>query len=114
MGTNAALAILSVTAPDAWRRKPCTDEFLRREKAYRGKDRASNARQSAVDSSTRQVQTSRHETDAYDPLWDGPRLVPAFVAQILGQCFAPAGKPDSVAPYEPPRPEGEHVIDIEV
>jgi hypothetical protein len=24
-------------------------------------------------------------TDAYDPFWDAPRLLPTFVAQVLGQ-----------------------------
>ena len=28
---------------------------------------------------------SRDETRAFDPFWDGPRLVPTFVAQVLGQ-----------------------------
>ena len=27
----------------------------------------------------------RDDTSPYDPFWDGPRLVPAFVAQLLGQ-----------------------------
>lgn len=27
----------------------------------------------------------RKETGGFDPLWDGPRLVPSFVAQVLGQ-----------------------------
>lgn len=25
------------------------------------------------------------ETPAFDPFWDGPRLLPAFVAQLMGQ-----------------------------
>jgi hypothetical protein len=28
---------------------------------------------------------SRDETPRFDPFWDGPRLVPAFVAQLLAQ-----------------------------
>lgn len=28
---------------------------------------------------------SRDETRTFDPFWDGPRLVPTFVAQVLGQ-----------------------------
>ena len=24
-------------------------------------------------------------TEAFDPIWDGPRLLPTFVAQVLGQ-----------------------------
>lgn len=27
----------------------------------------------------------RDDTPRFDPFWDGPRLVPAFVAQLLGQ-----------------------------
>jgi hypothetical protein len=27
----------------------------------------------------------QHETVRFDPFWDAPRLVPAFVAQLLGQ-----------------------------
>jgi hypothetical protein len=28
---------------------------------------------------------SRDDTPGYDPFWDAPRLVPTFVAQLLGQ-----------------------------
>ena len=28
---------------------------------------------------------SQDETRTFDPIWDGPRLVPSFVAQLLGQ-----------------------------
>ena len=30
---------------------------------------------------------SHSETTAFDPLWDGPRLVPSFVAQVLAQAM---------------------------
>jgi hypothetical protein len=29
----------------------------------------------------------RDDTPRFDPFWDGPRLVPAFVAQLLGQAM---------------------------
>ena len=29
----------------------------------------------------------RDDTPGFDPFWDGPRLVPAFVAQLLGQAM---------------------------
>ncbi len=29
----------------------------------------------------------RGETKAFDPFWDGPRLKPSFVAQVLGQAM---------------------------
>lgn len=28
---------------------------------------------------------SQGETPAFDPIWDGPRLMPSFVTQLLGQ-----------------------------
>lgn len=30
------------------------------------------------------------ETPEFDPFWDGPRLLPAFVAQLMGQTMAGA------------------------
>ena len=32
----------------------------------------------------------RSETGASDPVWDGPRLVPAFAAQLIGQMMPSA------------------------
>ena len=33
-----------------------------------------------------QVELVCHDgTDGFDPKWDGPRLLPAFVAQVMGQ-----------------------------
>jgi hypothetical protein len=29
----------------------------------------------------------RDETNGFDPFWDGPRLVPAFVTQVLAQAM---------------------------
>jgi hypothetical protein len=29
----------------------------------------------------------QEETRAFDPFWDGPRLMPAFVAQLMGQAI---------------------------
>ena len=38
---------------------------------------------------------SRSETDERAPLWHGPRLQPAFVAQVLGQVLTPNGRCDA-------------------
>jgi hypothetical protein len=35
---------------------------------------------------------SQDDTDGFDPFWDGPRLKPIFVAQLLGQAM-PAQRP---------------------
>lgn len=35
---------------------------------------------------------SHSETTAFDPLWDGPRLVPSFVAQVLAQAMPDDGE----------------------
>ena len=37
---------------------------------------------------------SHSETTAFDPLWDGPRLVPSFVTQMLAQAMADNREPD--------------------
>lgn len=37
---------------------------------------------------------SHSETTAFDPLWDGPRLVPSFVAQVLAQAMPNSGEQD--------------------
>ena len=40
------------------------------------------------DSAPQRVQVGlvcQRGTEAYDPIWDGPRLLPTFVAQVLGQ-----------------------------
>jgi hypothetical protein len=37
------------------------------------------------------------ETQRFDPFWDGPRLKPAFVAQLLGQVMPAAHKQATVA-----------------
>lgn len=37
---------------------------------------------------------SHSETTAFDPLWDGPRLVPSFVTQVLAQAMADNKEPD--------------------
>ena len=31
------------------------------------------------------------DTSGFDPFWDGPRLVPVFVAQLLGQAMPDSG-----------------------
>lgn len=37
---------------------------------------------------------SHSETTAFDPLWDGPRLVPSFVTQVLAQAMPDSREPD--------------------
>lgn len=41
----------------------------------------------------------RDDTKANDPFWDGPRLIPAFVTQLLGQVMAGGRTPPPRAPY---------------
>jgi hypothetical protein len=42
--------------------------------------------------------SSRFETEESAPLWNGPRLRPAFVAQVLGQVFAATERRESSLP----------------
>ena len=37
---------------------------------------------------------SRREMTAFDPLWDGPRLVPSFVTQVLAQAMPDNHEPN--------------------
>lgn len=37
---------------------------------------------------------SHSETTAFDPLWDGPRLVPSFVTQVLAQAMPDNQQPE--------------------
>ena len=50
-----------------------------------GSPRSENAYNSGAKARAR---SSRFETIDGEPLWYGPRLRPAFVAQVLGQVFA--------------------------
>lgn len=38
---------------------------------------------------------SQRETTAFDPLWDGPRLVPSFVTQVLAQAMPDNREPET-------------------
>lgn len=44
-----------------------------------------NADSRKIPSPVRVELVSQDETQGFDPFWDGPRLLPAFVAQVLGQ-----------------------------
>ena len=50
-----------------------------------GEDAGQEAFGRNAQSDRRHAQASRIGTTAYAPLWNGPRLRPAFVAQVLGQ-----------------------------
>jgi hypothetical protein len=41
-----------------------------------------------ISGASARARASRFETTGREPLWYGPRLRPAFVAQVLGQVFA--------------------------
>jgi hypothetical protein len=45
------------------------------------------------------ARASRFETTDSEPLWYGPRLRPAFVAQVLGQVFASENSPSAPVAY---------------
>ena len=47
--------------------------------------------------------SSQSDTDQTDPYWDGPRLTPAFVAQVMGQVYCTnAPLPSAGAAYRAP------------
>ncbi|GAA0525824.1 hypothetical protein GCM10008941_01480 [Rhizomicrobium palustre] len=47
--------------------------------------------------------SSQSGTQDSDPFWDGPRLTPQFVAQVMGQVYCPHTAPDSAVIYRQPR-----------
>jgi hypothetical protein len=69
-------------APATLRRaieKTSASSALRREKPGAEKERKNSAPPLQVEL------VYRDDTTGFDPFWDAPRLVPAFVAQLLGQ-----------------------------
>lgn len=59
-----------------------------------GKIAHRNARSDADDSLSTRAGPCQNGTEGFTPLWDGARLRPAFVAQLLGQLFPYADVPD--------------------
>ena len=71
-------------APAVWPRgiqKASASSALGGEKPETDGDQAKPASENQVE------RLYRDETSRFDPFWDGPRLVPAFVAQLLGQAM---------------------------
>ena len=60
-----------------------------------GKIAHRNSRPDADNSLSIGAGGSRNGTEGFTPLWDGSRLRPAFVAQLLGQVFPHTEAPDA-------------------
>ena len=54
-------------------------------RSLNGEDAGEEAFGRSAQGDRRRADASRIGTNAYAPLWNGPRLQPAFVAQVLGQ-----------------------------
>ena len=59
-----------------------------------GESAGPKAREDAADWLNARRTASRNGTTEFAPLWDGPRLRPAFVTQLLGQAFPHVDSPD--------------------
>jgi hypothetical protein len=81
---NLPVSVSSIGRAAVQTQKPSSDAGLR------GKRAQASATQQADNSLNAGDGASRSETDEFAPLWHGPQLRPAFVAQLLGQVF-PAG-----------------------
>lgn len=53
------------------------------------------------------------ETPVHDPFWDGPRLLPVFVAQVMGQVMA-AAAPLPASAYEMKAPPSALLFDAKL
>jgi hypothetical protein len=65
-------------------------EVLARYRHGVGESDQRSARSAAAEIQIAEQSESHFETPTFVPLWDGPRLLPVFVAQILGQTMPPA------------------------
>jgi hypothetical protein len=54
---------------------------------------------------------SQDETGAFDPFWDGPRLIPAFVAQLMGQSMMPRHDLSAQSTYSSAAPRRAALFD---
>ena len=54
---------------------------------------------------------SRPGTERFDPYWHGPRLKPAFVAQVLGQVFPGAAESPPSTAYGGELPKVARLLD---
>jgi hypothetical protein len=50
-------------------------------------------------------------TKAFDPFWDGPRLTPSFVTQLLGQVMPDETPKNSAQAYRAAPPHGAGLLD---
>lgn len=54
------------------------------------------------------------ETPAFDPYWDGPRLLPAFAAQLMGQVMPKGVRHAPASAYEPEAPARAILFDAKL
>jgi hypothetical protein len=74
-------------------------EKLNNSSPIKRKAATANSETTACANSRTRARTSQSGTHFEAPLWNGPRLRPAFVAQVLGQAFATAASPAQRAFY---------------
>jgi hypothetical protein len=71
--------------------------------------------QSWICTSSGKRSTSRSGTSEVDPYWDGPRLTPTFVAQVMGQVYGTnTTSPSAAAAYRRTVPVCPAVFDRNV
>lgn len=68
-------------------KKASASSFLRRERQEPDPERGRTRQPLRVEL------VSRDDAIAFDPFWDAPRLLPAFVAQVLGQAMPEQREP---------------------
>jgi len=79
--------------------RPVRTSFVRVEKPRNASDLGHETRRGEHEAGRRDPRLaprmlSQSDTNERAPLWYGPRLRPAFVAQVLGQVMAPDGEHD--------------------
>jgi hypothetical protein len=84
-GSKASTLVMRVVE------KTSASSALRREKPDTGDGREKPAPRLTVEL------VCQDETPRFDPFWDAPRLMPAFVTQVLGQVMPQAHTPAAAA-----------------
>jgi len=92
------LALITGTPASVARERVARVEKLNPSNALGQKPGSPDAESAESPNSRVRPRASRFETGSGTPLWYGPRLRPAFVAQVLGQVLPGSSVPSSSTP----------------
>lgn len=89
-GANNLTIVAATGSAVSWRTRPRVEKTSHSNQ-YDGERRGDDKSAAAAHDAARHARLSQIGTAGFAPRWNGPRLMPAFVAQVLGQMFAAGG-----------------------